>query len=416
MLRDELLKRFIRYVKVHTESKSGVGETPSTQGQFDLAGLLVAELKSIGMREVHMDKNAYVTATLPSTIDRQVPTIGFISHLDTSPDFSGKDVKPQVHQRYDGGDITLHAQRGIALRTRDFPELEQYVGQTLITTDGTTLLGADDKAGIAEIMSAMAYLCAHPELPHGVVKVAFTPDEEVGCGAHGFDVERFGADWAYTMDGGPLGELQYENFNAAHATVHIQGRSVHPGYAKSKMVNALRIAQRFAASLPSDEVPEETEGYEGFFHNHHFSGTVSHAALEYLVRDHDKVRFEARKALLLQLAADLDAEYGPDTVRVALRDEYRNMREQIEPVMQAVTLAEKAFEKAGVKARVLPIRGGTDGAILSHRGLPTPNIFAGGHNFHGPFEYIPLESMEKAVAVIINLVQLLPEIQASGGA
>ena len=411
-MRAALLDRFMRYVKIHTESDPRVAKTPSTRRQFDLARQLVAELEEIGMEEVYLDENAYVMATLPATVRYAVPTLGLIAHLDTSPDFTGENVKPQLHENYDGGDLVLNRKENIVLCSRDFPEIRRYVGQTLITSDGTTLLGADDKAGIAEIVSAMAHLSAHQEIPHGRIRVAFTPDEEIGRGALNFDLERFGADWAYTVDGGELGELQYENFNAARAEIRIRGRSVHPGAAKDKMVNALGLAEAFSRLLPADEVPEQTEGYQGFFHHCRTLGIPAYAELEYLIRDYDTAAFEARKARITQIATQLNAACGADRVSVMLSDQYYNMKEKIQPVMQSVTLAKKAFESAGVKPKIRPVRGGTDGALLSHRGLPTPNLFAGGHNFHGPFEYIPLESMEKATAVLIELAHRVAEAYA----
>lgn len=405
----DLIKRFTSYVTVDTESDPTSETTPSTAKQWNLANALVAELKAIGMEDVTIDHNAYVMATLPSNLDKEVPTIGFISHFDTSPDFTGANVKPQVIENYDGGDIILNKEQNIILSPKDFDDLLLYKGQTLITTDGTTLLGADDKAGIAEIVSAMEYLIKNPEIKHGKIRVGFTPDEEIGRGAHKFDVAKFGADWAYTMDGSQVGELEYENFNAAGAVVTIQGKIVHPGYAKGKMVNSMYIATDFINSLPRLETPEHTEGRQGFFHLHSLKGEVDCTKLQYIIRDHDREHFEARKEMIQKLADELNEQYGTDRISVEIKDQYFNMREKIEPVMHIVNIAEEAMKKAGVKPLIKPIRGGTDGSQLSFMGLPCPNIFAGGHNFHGRFEYVPVESMQKAVEVIINIAQLVSE-------
>ena len=405
--KDHLIKRFIGYVTVDTESDPNSNSTPSTAKQWDLANALVEELKSIGMEDVTIDDNAYIMATLPSNIDKEVPTIGFISHFDTSPDFTGANVKPQIIEDYDGKDIVLNAEQDIILSPEYFEDLLMYKGQTLITTDGTTLLGADDKAGIAEIISAMEYLIEHPEIKHGKIRVGFTPDEEIGRGAHKFDVAKFGADWAYTMDGSQVGELEYENFNAAGAVVSIQGKIVHPGYAKGKMVNSMYIATDFINSLPRMETPEHTEDRQGFFHLHHMEGEVDGTKLHYIIRDHDKEHFEARKAMMQQLADELNAQYGFERITVDIKDQYFNMREKIEPVMHIVDIAEEAMEIANIKPLIKPIRGGTDGSQLSYMGLPCPNIFAGGHNFHGRFEYVPVESMQKAIEVIVNIAQLV---------
>ncbi|MEZ4779173.1 MAG: peptidase T [Flavobacteriaceae bacterium] len=405
----DLIKRFTSYVTVDTESDPTSETTPSTAKQWNLANDLVAELKTIGMEDVTIDHNAYVMATLPSNLDKEVPTIGFISHFDTSPDFTGANVKPQVIENYDGGDIILNKEQNIILSPKDFDDLLLYKGQTLITTDGTTLLGADDKAGIAEIVSAMEYLIKNPEIKHGKIRVGFTPDEEIGRGAHKFDVAKFGADWAYTMDGSQVGELEYENFNAAGAVVTIQGKIVHPGYAKGKMVNSMYIATDFINSLPRLETPEHTEGRQGFFHLHSLKGEVDCTKLQYIIRDHDREHFEARKEMIQKLADELNEQYGTDRISVEIKDQYFNMREKIEPVMHIVNIAEEAMKKAGVKPLIKPIRGGTDGSQLSFMGLPCPNIFAGGHNFHGRFEYVPVESMQKAVEVIINIAQLVSE-------
>lgn len=402
-----LINRFISYVTVDTESDPKSTTTPSTLKQWDLANELVKELKQIGMSDVSIDENAYIMATLPSNIDKDVPTIGFISHFDTTPDFTGKNVKPQIVENYNGKPIILNKELDIILSPEEFEDLLLYKGKTLITTDGTTLLGADDKAGIAEIVSAMEYLIKHPEIKHGNIRICFTPDEEIGRGAHKFDVKKFGADWAYTMDGSQIGELEYENFNAAGAVVTIQGKIVHPGYAKGKMVNSAYIATDFIQSLPRFETPEHTEGREGFFHLHHIEGDVDKTVLHYIIRDHDKKHFEARKQMMIDLANELNEQYEIDRVQVEIKDQYFNMKEKIEPVMHIVTLAEEAMKKAGIKPIIKPIRGGTDGSQLSFMGLPCPNIFAGGHNFHGRYEYVPVESMQKAIEVIVNIATLV---------
>jgi tripeptide aminopeptidase len=404
-----LIDRFLSYVTIDTESDPNSDTTPSTEKQWVLARMLAEELQKIGLVDVSIDQNAYVMGTLPATVDHQVPTIGFISHFDTTPDFTGKDVNPRVIENYDGDVITLNAGTGLKLDPAEFEDLLMYKGQTLITTDGTTLLGADDKAGIAEIVSAMEYLAAHPEIPHGPIRVGFTPDEEIGRGAHKFDVDKFGAQWAYTMDGSQIGELEYENFNAAGAVVEIKGKIVHPGYAKGKMVNSLYIASRFMDALPKNETPETTEGREGFYHLYKMSGGVDKTVLEYIVRDHDRDLFEARKRQLQKIASDLNQELGTDRIAVTLTDQYYNMREKVEPVMHIVDIAQDAMEKAGIKPLIKPIRGGTDGSQLSYMGLPCPNIFAGGHNFHGPYEYVPVESMEKAIEVIVNIARITAE-------
>jgi len=404
---DHLINRFTRYVTIDTESDPTSDTTPSTKKQWDLANVLVKELKEIGMEEVTIDDHAYIMATLPSNLDIEVPTVGFISHFDTSPDFTGANVRPQIVKNYDGGDIMLNEKEGIVLSPKDFDDLLFYKGKTLITTDGTSLLGADDKAGIAEIVSAMEYLIQHPEIKHGKIRVGFTPDEEIGRGAHKFDVQKFGADWAYTMDGSQIGELEYENFNAAGAVVTIQGKIVHPGYAKGKMINSMYLATDYINSLPRMETPEHTEGRQGFFHLHQIKGTVDRTILQYIIRDHDREHFEARKSMMQELANELNAQYGTDRISVEIKDQYFNMREKIEPVMHIVSIAEEAMKKAGVKPIIKPIRGGTDGSQLSFMGLPCPNIFAGGHNFHGRFEYVPVESMQKAIEVIVNIAQLV---------
>lgn len=406
--KERLIERFIGYVTVDTESDPNSDTTPSSKKQWDLALALAEELKAIGMSDVSIDDKAYIMATLPSNSRKDLPTIGFISHFDTTPDFTGKDVRPQIVEDYDGSPIELSG-TDLLLHPDEFEDLLLYKGQTLITTDGTTLLGADDKAGIAEIVSAMEYLIAHPEIEHGDIRVGFTPDEEIGRGAHHFDVEKFGADWAYTMDGSTIGELEYENFNAAGAVVTIKGKIVHPGYAKGKMVNSQYIANRFIAGLPMDETPETTEGREGFFHLYAMNGGVDHTELQYIIRDHDRQKFEARKGQLQALAEGLNKEFPGDRVSVEIKDQYYNMREKVEPVFHIVELAEAAMKKAGVTPIIKPIRGGTDGSQLSFMGLPCPNIFAGGHNFHGRYEFVPVESMMKAIEVIVNICQMVPE-------
>ena len=405
--KQHLIDRFISYVTVDTESDPTSENTPSTKKQWNLANALVSELKKIGMQDISIDENAYIMATLPSNTDKEVPVIGFISHFDTSPDFTGANVKPQIIENYDGSDIVLNKEQDIILSPSYFDDLLLYKEQTLITTDGTTLLGADDKAGIAEIISAMEYLINHPELKHGTIKVGFTPDEEIGRGAHKFDVEKFGADWAYTMDGSQVGELEYENFNAAGALVTVKGKIVHPGYAKGKMINSMYIATQFINSLPKMETPEHTEGREGFFHLHSINGAVEETKLQYIIRDHDLSHFEARKNVINKLAAELNLQYGREVISVEIKDQYFNMREKIEPVMHIVKIAEEAMIQANIKPLIKPIRGGTDGSQLSYMGLPCPNIFAGGHNFHGKYEYIPVESMQKAIEVIVNIAQLV---------
>ena len=402
---EKIVDRFLRYVSVDTQSNEESESQPSAAKEWDLLRMLRDELLAMGV-EATLDEYGYVMASLPSNLDKEVPAVGFIAHVDTAPDASGKDVKPQIIANYDGGAIDLKGVPGLQLKPEEFPEMLHYVGQTLITTDGTTLLGADDKAGVAEIMTAVQYLVEHPEVKHGPVKVGFTPDEEIGRGVVKFDVARFGADFAYTMDGGEVGELEFENFNAASAKVHLQGCNVHPGYAKGKMRNAIHIGQEFNGLLPADERPEHTEGYEGFFHLISFKGTVEEADFAYIIRDHDRARFEARKALIRQVTEAINARYGAGTATLELKDQYYNMREQVEPHYHIIDKAVKAMEMAGVKAKIQPIRGGTDGANLSFKGLPCPNIFAGGLNFHGKMEFVPLESMEKASQVILNLIGL----------
>ena len=402
-----LTERFLKYVTFATTSDDTTGLTPSTPGQMIFANYLVEELKSIGLKDAEVDKNGYVMATLPANSDEELPTLGFIAHLDTAPDMTGKHVQPRIVEKYNGNDILLNAEDAIVLSTEQFPELKLYVGQDLIVTNGRTLLGADDKAGIAEIMTAMDYLVKHPEIKHGKVRVAFTPDEEIGQGPHHFDVEKFGADWAYTMDGGEIGELEYENFNAASAKITFKGRNVHPGYAKHKMLNSMRVAHQFATMLPRHETPEHTENYEGFYHLVGMQGDVESSTLTYIIRDHDRARFESRKDEIQHLVNKINAEFGAGTASVELKDQYYNMREKIEPVMHIIDLAFAAMEAAGVKPQVKPIRGGTDGAQLSFKGLPCPNIFAGGHNFHGRYEFVPIQSMEKATEVILNIVKMV---------
>ena len=400
-----LTERFIKYIKVDTQSDPENEAFPSTEKQWDLARILVDDLKAIGLQDISLDDNCYIMATLPSNLDYEVPTIGFIAHIDTSPDYSGTNVNPQIHKNYDGKDIILNAAQNIVLSPDYFEDLLLYKGQTLITTDGNTLLGADDKAGVAEIMAAMEYLMEHPEIKHGKVQIAFTPDEEVGKGAHKFDVEKFGAEWAYTMDGSQVGELEYENFNAAGAKVIIEGKSVHPGYAKGKMINSMLIANEFIASLPKNEIPQETTGYEGFFHLHSMSGEVEKTELQYIIRDHDMKRFEERKVGFKKAAEDINKKWGNELVAVEMKDQYYNMREKVEPVKYIVDIAEEAMKELGIEPMIKAIRGGTDGSQLSYMGLPCPNIFAGGHNFHGRYEYVPVESMQKAMEVIVKIVE-----------
>ncbi|WP_405210441.1 peptidase T [Dokdonia sp. Asnod2-E02] len=410
--KDALLKRFISYVTTYTESDPASNTTPSTECQWDLARQLRDELEAMGMTEVTIDENAYVMATLPSNVDYEVPVIGFVAHFDTTPDFTGKDVKPQIWENYDGGDLMLNKEQNIVLSPDYFEDLKQYKGQTIVTTDGTTLLGADDKAGITEIMEAMQYLLANPQVKHGKIRVGFTPDEEIGRGAHKFDVDKFGAAWAYTMDGSQIGELEYENFNAAGAVVTIEGKIVHPGYAKGKMVNSMYIATDYINSLPRLETPEHTSDREGFFHLHNIEGSVDSTKLEYIIRDHDKGHFEARKAMMVQLADELNAQLEKELVTVEVKDQYFNMREKVEPVMHIVDIAEEAMKALDIEPLIKPIRGGTDGSQLSFMGLPCPNIFAGGHNFHGRYEYVPVESMMKAVEVIVKIAELTAQKKA----
>lgn len=405
--KEDIIKRFIGYVTVDTQSDPSSNTTPSTSKQWNLANKLVDELIAIGMEDVTIDENAYIMATLPSNVTHDVPVIGFISHFDTSPDFTGANVKPQLIENYNGKDIILNKKEQIILSPNYFEDLLLYKGCTLITTDGTTLLGADDKAGICEIISAMACLIKNPNIKHGTIRVGFTPDEEIGRGAHKFDVKTFGADWAYTMDGSQIGELEYENFNAASALITVKGKSVHPGYAKGKMINSIYIAQEFINSLPRLETPEHTENYQGFFHLHDIQGCVENTVLKYIIRDHDKEHFQARKEVMLNLTNELNSQYGSDIISIEIKDQYFNMKEQVEPVMHIVDIAEKAMKELNIKPIIKPIRGGTDGSQLSFMGLPCPNIFAGGHNFHGRYEYIPVESMIQATQVICKIAELV---------
>lgn len=404
---ERLLKRFLTYVQKDTQSDENSESCPSTEKQRFFASKLKEELLKIGLSRVTLDQNAYLTAELPTNINKPVPTIGFISHMDTSPDMSGANVKPKILRGYDGSNIVLNEAPSIIMPVALFPELATYKGKTLILTDGTTLLGADDKAGIAEVVTALEYLSEHPEISHGTIKVGFTPDEEIGRGADHFDVKNFGADYAYTLDGGPVGELEYENFNAAKAEIIIQGRNTHPGTAKCRMLNSLHIAMELAALLPVGERPEFTEGYEGFYHLNSFMGNVEKSTMVYILRDHDKSRFLARKQLMEEIVTFLKKKYGNEVIQLQLQDQYYNMREKIEPVLHIVKTVEKAMQDLGITPIIKPIRGGTDGARLSFMGLPCPNIFTGGHNYHGKFEYIPLESMVQAVQVILKIIELV---------
>ncbi|NNK86718.1 MAG: peptidase T [Flavobacteriaceae bacterium] len=401
-----LIDRFLTYVKIDTESDPESKTTPSTDKQWDLANLLVEELKAIGLTDVEIDEHAYIMASLPSNVDHEVPTIGFISHFDTSPDFTGAHVNPQIIENYSGEDIILNAEENIILSPSYFEDLLLYKGQTLITTDGTTLLGADDKAGICEIIAACEYLLNNPQIKHGPIRIGFTPDEEVGRGAHKFDVNKFNADWAYTVDGSQVGELEYENFNAAMARVKVKGKIVHPGYAKNKMVNSMYFASEFINALPEKERPEHTDNYEGFFHLYSTKGKVEETELQYIIRDHDKDKFEARKALMSAVAERINSKYDKKLIEVELTDQYFNMKEKVEPVKYIVDIAEEAMKQLGIEPIIKPIRGGTDGSQLSYMGLPCPNIFAGGHNFHGRYEYVPVESMIKSVEVICKIAEL----------
>ena len=405
-MKKTLLEKFFKYISIDTQADPVSDTFPSTKKQFDLANVLVEELKDLGLMDAHIDENCYVMATLPSNMDKDVPVIGFLAHVDTAPDMSGKDIKPQIVEDYDGEDILLNKEKNMYLRVSDFPELKKYVGQTIITTDGTTLLGADDKAGIAEIMTAIEHLVNNPDIRHGTIKIGFTPDEEIGKGVDHFDVKKFGAQYAYTLDGGEVGELEFENFNAAYAKVKIQGRNVHPGMAKYKMINSMIVGSEFNDMLPVFDRPEYTEHYEGFFHLIKFDGTVEESTLQYIIRDHDRKLFEDRKKLIEDVAAFMNKKYGEGTITIEMKDQYYNMREKVEPVYHIVEIAEQAMKDLGIKPNIKPIRGGTDGSRLSYMGLPCPNIFAGGHNFHGKYEFIPLESMEKSTQVILKVIEL----------
>lgn len=401
-----VIERFLKYVTFDTQSDESTGVTPSTPKQMVFAQYLKTELEELGLKDISLDENGYLFATLPSNVNHEVPVVGFIAHMDTSPDMSGENVKPRIVEKYDGKDIPLCAEENIILSPANFPELLDHVGEDLIVTDGHTLLGADDKAGIAEIVGAVAYLIAHPEIKHGDIRIGFNPDEEIGLGAHKFDVEKFGAKWAYTMDGGEVGELEFENFNAAAAKIRVKGRNVHPGYAKNKMINSLLVANEYASLLPADETPGTTEGYEGFYHLIGMEGEVENTVLSYIVRDHDREKFEARKQALLDYAARLNEKYGEGTVTVELKDQYYNMRQQVKPLMHIIDIAFAAMQEAGVTPKVKAIRGGTDGAQLSFKGLPCPNIFAGGLNFHGRYEFVPVQSIEKAMNVVVKIAEL----------
>ncbi|MRM86180.1 peptidase T [Riemerella anatipestifer] len=408
--KDKLLARFLTYVKIYSTSDPESETTPSTPQQWDMANLLFNELKELGLEDVSIDEHGYVFGFIPSNLDnKEVPQIGFIAHYDSTPDFNGNGVNPQIWKNYDGGDLVLNQETGFTLSSSKFESLKDYIGQTLITTDGTTLLSADDKAGIAEIVTAAEYLIAHPEIKHGRISVGFNPDEEIGRGAHKFNVEKFGAEWAYTMDGGEVGELEYENFNAAGAVVKIHGLSVHPGYSYGKMVNAGLLAADFINRLPSNETPSTTRGFEGFYHLLEVNADVSEAKLQYIIRDHDAEKFEARKSFMLKKVKEFNAQYGEGVAEIEIKEQYRNMKQQFEGKMHIIDFAEEAMKIANIEPKIKAIRGGTDGAQLSYMGLPCPNIFAGGLNFHGPYEYVPLESMEKATKVILNIAQLVAE-------
>ena len=413
-----IIDRFISYVTVDTESDPNSDTTPSSEKQWVLANQLVEELKTIGLSDVTIDENGYIMATLPSNVEHHVPVIGFVAHYDTTPDFTGANVKPQIIKNYDGKDIVLNEKENIILSPNYFKDLLQYKGQTLITTDGTTLLGADDKAGITEIVTAMEHLVKNPNIKHGTLKVGFTPDEEIGRGAHKFDVEKFGADWAYTMDGSQIGELEYENFNAAGAKITFKGKSVHPGYAKDKMINSMLIANKFINKLPKKEVPEKTKGYEGFFHINHLTGSIEETVLELIIRDHSTSKFKKRKELIEEITKKLNKKYqkqfGEDIVFAEVKDQYYNMKDKVKPVMYIVDIAEEAMKDLGIKPLIKAIRGGTDGCQLSYMGLPCPNIFAGGHNFHGKYEYVPVESMQKATEVIVKIAEITAEKWSKG--
>lgn len=401
----QLLERFLRYISIDSQSDPSSDSYPSTKKQFDMANLLVKELKELGLEDAHVDENCYVMATLPANTSRDIPVIGFLAHVDTAPDMPGKNLHPQIIKNYDGENILLNENDNLVMDVNDFPELKNYKGQTIITTNGNTLLGADDKAGVAEIMSALEYLIKNPKIEHGTVKVAFTPDEEIGKGVDHFDVNKFGAQYAFTLDGGEVGELEYENFNAAYARIIIQGRNVHPGTSKNKMVNSIIVGNEFNDMLPVFDRPEFTEEYEGFFHIIKFEGTVEKSVLHYIIRDHDKHLFADRKEMIHHVADFINKKHGPNTITVDMQDQYYNMREKVEPVYHIVEIAEQAMKDCGIKPIIKPIRGGTDGSKLSYMGLPCPNIFAGGHNFHGKYEFVPLESMIKATEVVVNIIK-----------
>ncbi|MCD3195514.1 peptidase T [Clostridium botulinum C] len=403
---ETVVEKFLRYIKFDTKSSEESSTTPSTRGQIELAKELAKELEKMGLSEVSVDDKAYVMATLPSNMDKSLPTIGFISHMDTSPEISGKDIKPQFIENYDGKDIVLNQEKNIVLKVKDFPEIKDYIGKNLITTDGTTLLGADDKAGIAEIITAVEYLIENPQIKHGTIKIAFTPDEEIGAGADYFDVKKFNVDFAYTVDGGAIGELEYENFNAAGVKITINGRNVHPGSAKDKMINSMIIGSEVVSMLPKNEVPEHTDGYEGFYHLVAFNGSVEETKIQYIIRDFNREKFEERKVLIVNVVKELNNKYGEGIVKIEVNDQYYNMKEKIEPVKHIVDTAFNAMKEVGVVPKVVPIRGGTDGARLSFMGLPTPNLFTGGHNFHGRFEFIPTFAMNKAVEVILKIIDI----------
>ncbi len=401
-----VIERFLKYVTFDTRSDESTGVTPSTPKQMVFAKYLMSELEALGLEDISLDENGYLFATLPANTDREVPTIGFIAHMDTSPDMTGTDVRPRIVENYDGSDIVLCEKDQIILSPKQFPELKDHVGEDLIVTDGHTLLGADDKAGIAEIVAAVEYLKLHPEVEHGKIRVGFNPDEEIGLGAHKFDVEKFGCKWAYTMDGGEVGELEFENFNAAAAKIRFKGRNVHPGYAKNKMINSMLLATEFAGLLPENETPATTAGYEGFYHLIGMEGEVENSQLSYIIRDHDREKFESRKAFIVDCADEMNEKYGEGTVCVDLKDQYYNMRGQVEPLMHIIDIAFAAMKEAGVEPKVKAIRGGTDGAQLSFKGLPCPNIFAGGLNFHGRYEFVPVQSIEKAMSVVVKIAEL----------
>ncbi len=401
-----VIERFLKYVTFDTQSDESTGVTPSTPKQMVFAKYLMSELEALGLEDISLDENGYLFATLPANTGREVPTIGFIAHMDTSPDMTGTDVRPRIVENYDGSDIVLCEKDQIVLSPKQFPELKDHVGEDLIVTDGHTLLGADDKAGIAEIVAAIEYLKLHPEVEHGKIRIGFNPDEEIGLGAHKFDVEKFGCKWAYTMDGGEVGELEFENFNAAAAKIRFKGRNVHPGYAKNKMINSMLLATEFAGLLPENETPATTAGYEGFYHLIGMEGEVENSQLSYIIRDHDREKFEARKTFIVDCADKMNEKYGEGTVCVDLKDQYYNMREQVEPLMHIIDIAFAAMKEAGVEPKVKAIRGGTDGAQLSFKGLPCPNIFAGGLNFHGRYEFVPVQSIEKAMSVVVKIAEL----------